>query len=337
MMNASRDGMLKDSRLATGHADDAQACQAIPMAAVSQKLYNILLEFPDAAIAGVSWSALAYAYKEAYGEAPEDLRLEHLNCHLEEVSIIVSDFVALTPQAGMMSSWPAFYKLLCNAVSRLGCKETLPGELATSLLLSRLLPSLQAESTCESKDINLLLSWLQLGSQPQHNMNSLRFRDEGGQVRSLKKAGHVIKAVLNWRQRYLQRTHEKSAIAKALEPSLSLAFSKDFNNLTLRLSSQAPVLEPAMPPVLGPETISERDLENPFKWTDKSSPLEASEKPLRRHRVILTAAPFQKDPSCLKEPCREGHNFPAPGPSFLLLQSWLGLACLLAQHRLCSH
>jgi len=336
MMNASCDGMLRDSRLATGHADDVQNCQAIPIAAASLKLYNILLEFPDAAIAGVSWSALAYAYTEAYGEAPEDLSLEHLNYPLEEVSIIVGDFVALTPQAGMMSTWPALYKLLCNAVCRLGCKETLSGEFATSLLLSRLLPSLQAESTCESKDINLLLSWLQLGSQPQHNMNSLRFRDEDGQARSLKKTGHVIKAVLNWRQRYLQRRHEKSAIDEALEPSLSLAFSKDFNNLTLRLSSQAPVLEPEMPPVLGPETNSERDLENPFKWTDKSSPLEASEKPFRRHNVILTAAPFQTDPSCLKELCREGHNFSPPGTSFLLFQSWLGLACLLAQHKLLS-
>lgn len=173
-----------------------------------------------------------------------------------EPLIAVADAVALTPMPGLAGTWPALYQALCSLVRSHGTSDSFGQADATdsecvpaySLLMSRMRPLLQSieeeqlrETTARSAR-NVLLSQLLPNSQlKQSNLEDQgwAFRDETGSMRTLQKIGHLVKAVLHWRDSRVE--WQKAQGMKATEvdlvlgPQLQLEFSKQKNNLVLRL------------------------------------------------------------------------------------------------------
>jgi len=107
---------------------------------VSQRLCEVLLQFPSGVHGGVSWSVLNRAYEERNGcklvschSSPlvashtllwDILRLVNKES-LENPVVAVDDQIALTPLPGCMATWPSLYSCLCEVVGAKGA-EGLP-------------------------------------------------------------------------------------------------------------------------------------------------------------------------------------------------------------------
>jgi len=236
-----------------------------------QRLQSLLLQFPHAAMCGIHWHTLLRAYNDTYqdglaldiGTNDSQKHLQHrlgavlslraqarVDC--QDGRVAIADDVALMPKYGAAATWPSVYRTLCLIVETLGSLEAEPrgdeGSSEKSLLLSQLRPVLQKiedgelPSNVTGQMSDQLVSQLTPVSQLRNvslSENGWSFRDEEGNMRKLQKIGHVVKAVLHWRDEHTawrqSSNTEPSAIDKALEPSLQLVFSKYYNNLVLRL------------------------------------------------------------------------------------------------------
>lgn len=244
-------------------------------AAVAQRLCDLLLQFPTAAAAGVPWRVLAETYSEAYQEdldvqglgfpcasaAAEGLLAGVMRKSGgvsrpqvkdgesdEEFLVAVDDSVALTPLPRYAVSWPSLYSSLCQLVESCGeAEEASPKDASgrtrptKSLLLSQVMPLLKGEASATlappAEPVGkLLLSQLRSVSLDDQGLG---FLDVSGVSRRLRKIGQLVQAVLRWRYQRVEWRRENgltaTALDRALEPQLELAFSRQKNNLMLRL------------------------------------------------------------------------------------------------------
>jgi hypothetical protein len=253
---------------------------------------------------------------QASGQAPE-----------EDPLVAIADGVALTPLPGFAGSWPALYKTLCALVLSCGVQDVVESDGAGPpvriLLFSRLRPLLDSarEGGDEQRHAqNLLLSQLQPVSKlckEGSTENGLSFRDEEGGLRTLRKLGHVVKAVLQWRSQRLlwsQASRTKpTAVDDTLSQKLELVFSKRLNNLVLCLYDDGDTANPRVTePVytsrprqedpserrqLASKTPNQRTCsvsENPFKWQPLSHSNDA--------RIVAVARPFGMMSRCSSTP-----------------------------------
>jgi len=260
----------------------------------------------------VRWSTLAASYSDVYSESLDLAQLGHETSSaaahallaevlrhqrqdvagraaedLDDPLVAVDDVVALTPLPGFVGSWPALYQILCDLVRTCGSEEEAQcdGDLqGRILLLSQLRPLLDnasdEEQTPASQARSLLLSQLQPVSKLTKegaSSNGLSFRDSEGCLRKLQKLGHVVKAVLQWRDRRVQwrqtREAKPTVLDHAVGPKLELVFCKRLNNLVLCLNDQVDDITGRWEDGLDDvsqrvdSSLDRRPFEdNPFKW-----------------------------------------------------------------------
>jgi len=217
----------------------AVATSKVAASAVSQRLTDLLLQFPSAAISGVQWRVLVRKYEErhatrldisALGYASplaaastllwDVLRLVDTE-DTDNPIVAIEDSVVLTPRPGSMGSWPSLYVALCDAVQSNGQLEE--DGVVRSLLLSQLKPLLQTR-------------W-----HANFDENGLGFLSEEGSYVKMKKMKHLVQAVLRWRDQRVESQSSKGSsgtvVDKVLIPSLELVASKKHNDLMLRYVS----------------------------------------------------------------------------------------------------
>lgn len=232
----------------------AAACESAQpgAAAVSQRLCDLLLSFPAAAIGGVQWQVLARKYEERYAVCLDLASLRHSSPLAAATALLwdvlrvvdredtdnpvvgLEDAVALTPQPGLLGCWPSLYQALCHIVLEHGLPEPLvvAGDTtpASNLLLSQLRPLLERH-------------W-----HANFDESALGFRSEEGTFVRLKKLKHLLHAVLKWRnqrQAWRQAHDAKfTAVDEALVPRLELVAAEKHNDLMLRCSSTQEVSTP---------------------------------------------------------------------------------------------
>lgn len=313
------------------------------------KLDSFVLEFPSA-VAGVRWSTVQQAYASEHGHEPipADLHATAKGSLLhwveegargdvgsdvpQDLIVKVADSLALDCHPGLLATWPALYSALCAAVRSYRSLDS------RGLLLSRLHPRLDAEEINAQDGVthrNMLRSWLDLACWKKGSSNGqegLCYRDENGAVRRLRKVGHLVKAVIHWRQQHCQllsrEGHQAGALFKALLPELQLEFSKANNNLVLYCVEDG--YGETNSSAAAASTVRKAiDLDNPFKWTLPrlvDGPANTAESTSlvgdRLALQTLEPRPSMEEEADAKTACR-----------FELLQCWLGLMCLLAQHK----
>lgn len=217
---------------------------------MSQRLCDLLLSFPAAAIGGVQWQVLVRKYEERYAARLDLAALGHsaplpaATALLWDVLrivdkedtdnpvVAVEDAVALTPQPGLLGCWPSLYQVLCQIVLNNGLPEAAAADgqespKACNLLLSQLRPLLECH-------------W-----HASFDESSLGFRNEEGSFIRLKKLKHLLHAVLRWRdqRQAWQRSHnaKRTAVDEVLTQRLELVASEKHNDLVLRcFASQEP-------------------------------------------------------------------------------------------------
>merc|ERR1719329_599247 len=214
---------------------------------VAQRLCDLLLQFPAAAIGGVEWQTLARKYEERHGVRLDIASLGHgsplaaatallwdvlrlVDSEDEDNPVVAAeDAVVLTPRPGFLGTWPSIYHTLCEVVQRYGSADALPPAIAAEagdapagalgLLLSHLKPLVQS-------------SW-----HPSFDESGLGFLSEAGTFVRMRKMKHLVQAVLRWRA---QRNEWQRAWGfrlteadRALLPRLELVASKKQTDLVL--------------------------------------------------------------------------------------------------------
>jgi len=232
----------------------SSATQKVAPLAVAQRLTDLFMQFPSAAVGGIQWRVLARKYEERHATRLDLSNLGHAsslaaaNTLLWEVLrlvdtedidnpiVAIDDSVALTPHPGSMASWPSLYVALCDAVQSSGTVQLESeenGEGVRCLLLSQLKPLLQSR-------------W-----HANFDENGLGFLSEEGSYVKMKKMKHLVQAVLRWRDQRVEWSRSRAAkmtgADKVLMPHLELVASKKHNDLMLRyvpcvVSRQADVL-----------------------------------------------------------------------------------------------
>lgn len=219
----------------------ASAAQKVAPSVVAQRLTDLLMQFPSAAMGGIQWQVLARKYEERHAtrlDLPnlgyasplaaastllwDVLRLVDTE-DIDNPIVAIDDSIALTPRPGSMGSWPSLYVALCESVLSSGTVQLEPEENAGGvrcLLLSQLKPLLQSR-------------W-----HANFDENGLGFLSEEGSYVKMKKMKHLVQAVLRWRNQRVEWTQSRSATMtgadKVLIPQLELIASKKHNDLMLR-------------------------------------------------------------------------------------------------------
>jgi len=220
---------------------------SVAPAVVAQRLCDLLLQFPSAALGGVQWRVLVKKYEERYSTQLKIGNLGHSSPIAAATALLwdvlrvvdtsdpdnpklgVEDAVVLTPRPGFMGSWPSLYRTLCSAVESSGAVEAQPlaaeadGSsipVVRSLLLSQLKPLLQT-------------TW-----HANFDENGMGFLNEEGSFVKVKKMKHLVQSVLRWRdQRVNWRQSDGgklTAVDEALNPKLEVLPSTRHNDLMLR-------------------------------------------------------------------------------------------------------
>jgi hypothetical protein len=201
---------------------------------ISQRLTELLMQFPSSAIDGVHWRALAKKYEQRFSARLDLKSLGHTTALsaattlLQNVARVAGppdnpllsliDEVALHPTPGCIGSWPSLYVALCAAVQLSGTsEETLPG--VRSLLLSRVKPLLQQHWHAHFDEATLLC-----------------VTEHGGTVK-LKKMKHLIVALLRWRDQRRAWVEKEgrlpSLVDVALDRKLEVNFADAQKDMTL--------------------------------------------------------------------------------------------------------
>lgn len=203
---------------------------------IAQKLSDLLMQFPSAAIEGVDWVVLVRKFEERYctkfdiAALGYDSPLAAASALLWDVArlrdakdgrnpvVLLEDDAALTPRPGAMGSWPSLYQSLCSIVSSSSTDDQ-----PRCLLLSQLKPLLQRHWHSSIDE-----HWGYLSSQ-------------GASVKT-KKMKHLIQAVLGFRNQRVSMSNKAKPghIDEALVDELELVPSKNHNDLLLRLVVHAP-------------------------------------------------------------------------------------------------
>lgn len=218
-------------------------------AVVAQRLCDLLLSFPSAAVGGVQWQTLARKYEERHASRLDLAQLGHTSPLAAATALLwdvlrlvdaedtdnpvvaVEDAVALGPRAGSLGTWPSLYQTLCSIVLSHGTMEhapdadrsrtAAPGPVAHALLLSQLKPLLQ-------------LHW-----HANFDESGLGYLSDEGTFVRLKKMKHLVQAVLRWREQRVSwraaGTTKATAVDAAVAPTLQLLASNKHNDLVLRL------------------------------------------------------------------------------------------------------
>jgi len=215
--------------------------QKVVPTAVAQRLTDLLMQFPSAAMGGIQWRVLARKYEERHATRLDLSTLGHASplaaastllwdvlrlVDTEDIDnpiVAIDDSVALTPHPGSMGSWPSLYVALCDAVQTSGTVQLEPTENQKGvrcLLLSQLKPLLQSR-------------W-----HANFDENGLGFLSEEGSYVKMKKMKHLVQAVLRWRDQRVEWTRSRgtkmTSSDKVLIPQLELVASKKHNDLMLR-------------------------------------------------------------------------------------------------------
>lgn len=234
------------------------AHETLAPAVVSQRLCDLLLSFPSAAIGGVQWKTLVRRYEVKHGSrlhvsslrasSPQILamtllwevfRLENTE-DTDNPVVAVEDAVVLVPRPGFMGTWPSLYKTLCDIVLNHGTPEYEGSGGGSSSSSSSAAPPPTGEASVVAH--GLLLSKLNKLLQDQWHANFDEYvgylTDEGNCVR-MKKPKHLVQAVLRWRnERIMWRRMsggKASAVDEAIEQKLDLQMADKYNDLILRL------------------------------------------------------------------------------------------------------
>jgi len=101
---------------------------SVAPAVVAQRLCDLLLQFPSAALGGVQWRVLVKKYEERYSTQLKIGNLGHSSPIAAATALLwdvlrvvdtsdpdnpklgVEDAVVLTPRPGFMGSWPSLYR-----------------------------------------------------------------------------------------------------------------------------------------------------------------------------------------------------------------------------------
>lgn len=237
-----------------GGASSSGSGRSGPVAAsvVAQRLCDLLLSFPSAAIGGVQWRTLAQRYEVTYGckidaasaslggaaasplSAATALLWDVLRLVDKEDTdnpvVAVEDAVAMQPRPGFLGTWPSLYSTVCSMVLAHGVAEHdddrgrggAPARVVAHwLLLSRLKP--------------LLVDHWHASFEESH----LGYLSDEGTFVRLRKMKHLVQAVLRWReQRVVWRTAvggKGTSLDEAVASRLELAPAQRQNDLIIRL------------------------------------------------------------------------------------------------------
>mmetsp|Transcript_52700 Transcript_52700/g.140559 ORF Transcript_52700/g.140559 Transcript_52700/m.140559 type:complete len:411 (-) Transcript_52700:357-1589(-) len=201
---------------------------------ISQRLTELLMQFPSSAIDGVQWRVLAKRYEQRF-YGPLDIKsLGHPSAFSAATTLLQNvarvdgsadnpilslvDTVALSPRSGCIGSWPSLYVALCAAVQLSGTnEEAQPG--VRSLLLSRVKPLLQQQWHAHFDETTLLC-----------------VNEQGGTLK-LKKMKHLIVALLRWRDQrralLVKEGRAPSLVDEALARNLEVNFANSQKDMTL--------------------------------------------------------------------------------------------------------
>jgi hypothetical protein len=207
-------------------------------AIVSQRLSDLLLDFPSAAIGGVQWQTLVRKYEQRHSSRLDCVALGHVTALSAATALLwdvvrivdsddkdnpivaVEDSTALMPRPGSAASWPSLYEVLVSVLQQHGSAEVEDGKQVTSILVSQLKPLLQ---------------------QHWHNNFDeccLGYLTEDGSAVKFKKMKHLLQALLRWREQRVSWTSGNSKLRSAvdliLDARLELTPSKKHNDLLLR-------------------------------------------------------------------------------------------------------
>jgi len=215
-------------------------------AIVAQRLCDLLLQFPAAALGGVQWRMLTRKYEERFSTQIKIESMGHSSPISAATALLwdvlrvvdssdpqnpmlgVEDAVVLTPRPGCIGSWPSLYRALCTAVEKNCANETqmTPGmadgsqTVVRSMLLSQLKPLLQT-------------TW-----HVSFDENGLGFLNEDGSYTKMKKMKHLVQWVLRWREQRIKwrQCHggKFTAVDELMSQKLELVASTRHNDFILR-------------------------------------------------------------------------------------------------------
>jgi len=245
--------------------------EQVAAAVVAQRLSDLLLQFPTAAIGGVRWKVLVKRYEERYGGKLDIAGLGHTSAvaaatallwdvlrlvstdDSENPIVAVEDGIALTPRPSFIGTWPSLYLTLHAAVQSNGVLE----------------PQTEAEAAEGVRMRGLLLSQLKPLLQSHWHANfddyGLGYLNGEGAFVKIKKMKHLVNAVLQWRDQrveWRQTVGSKlTEVDKGLHPKMELAVSKSHNDMVLKcpeVSMPLAVEEPPTPRPRGGDATEDR-------------------------------------------------------------------------------
>jgi len=181
----------------------------LPPEVVAQRVCDIVLSFPAAAVGGVQWKSIVLQYEKRHltnldlslaalghcstgATAPlwDVLRLVNAE-ETDNPVLALKDAVALTPRPGFMGLWPSLHVILCQIVESNGtrvrvAKTKTPAQVY-GVLLAKLKPLLEPH-------------WHTVfeASSNAPALGFLRETEKGSFVR-LKKMKHLVEHVILWR------------------------------------------------------------------------------------------------------------------------------------------
>lgn len=216
---------------------------AVAPVVVAQRLCDLLLSFPSAAMGGVQWSTLVKKYEERHATRLDLAALGHMSALAAATALLwdvlrlvdaedtdnpvvaVEDAVVMSPRPGLLGTWPSLYKTLCKIVQTYGSVEPRGDDPVIDggkmLLLSQLKPLLQ-------------MHW-----HANFDERGLGYLSDEGTFIRLKKMKHLVQAVLRWRE--LRRVWRSTGSPKVTEVDEAVALilelepSTSHNDLVLRL------------------------------------------------------------------------------------------------------
>merc|ERR1719240_2524779 len=240
-----------------------------PFAVISQRVSDLLLSFPSAALGGLLWQTLVRKYEERHAARLDPTALGHqsvldmINALLRDVlrlvdasdvnnpTIAAQDSVVMVPCPGALGSWPSLYQALCNAVLSHGIPEKTPEpDLVTSAAEAKVEPESQQNSGEPMRGLLLsqLKPLLQVHWHAGFDESSLGYLSDDGNFVRLRKLKHLVQAVLRWRElrvTWLAETNSPASIVdEVLVPTFELVQSKKHSDLVLRCMRNGAVVNP---------------------------------------------------------------------------------------------
>jgi len=307
--------------------------ERVAVAVVAQRLSDLLLQFPAAAIGGVRWKVLVKRYEERYGGRLDIASLGHTSAvsaattllwdvlrlvnteNAEDPIVAVEDSIALTPRPSFLGTWPSLYLTLRSAVQSNGSLE----------------PQTEAEAASGVQMRGVLLSQLKPLLQSNWHANfddfGLGYLSDGGAFMKMKKMKHLVQGVLQWRDQRVEWRQAAGSklteVDKELHPKMELVVSKHHNDLVLKcpVESKPPAVE--MPPTPKPRQGSTKDRLSTCSTSSRCSRGVEEEEELERELAELRAENtalrrtnehLLRDRECFAEPEVRGHCGQVPGP-----------------------